>query len=165
MKRYRLKRPALALAVIAIVIGAVGPSASALQVGPLFVDIQVDTSNWSACGIVSDDLTHANYTAVLTATGFQSSVSQNGVILSEASGSGNPAQPCTSGGFDSSISAVEYTLEWTSIAGTTGTLTKTCAETDLMLSDTILPDVVAGGPIKDVLDRALALNRPVCTLS
>jgi hypothetical protein len=165
MKRFWFKKPASVLAVTAIAVGVVAPTASALEVGPLTVEISVETSNWSACGTVSDDLTNANYTAVLTATGFESSIGQNGVILNQASAGGNPALPCTPGGFSSSYAAVEYTLEWTSITGTTGSLTKTCAEADLGATVSIHPDIELAPPIHDVLERLMAVNRPVCTVS
>lgn len=127
-KGFTLKRVA-AVAAAALAFGAVTvPPAPALDLGAVEIDIVVNTGDWSACGVIRDDLTSANYTAVLTATGAQSSVSRNGVILSQGMDSGNPATPCTSGGFDSSIAAVEYTLEWTSVLGTTGSMTKTCAE-------------------------------------
>lgn len=127
-KGFTLKRVA-AVAAAALAFGAVTvPPAPALDLGPLEIDIVVNTSDWSACGLVRDSLTSARYTAVLTATGAQSSISRNGAIVEQGMHTGNPATPCTDGGFDSSIAAVEYTLEWTSVVGTTGSMTKTCGE-------------------------------------
>lgn len=50
------------------------------------------------------------------------------MILDVATDTGNPASACTSGGFNSTYAAVQYTLEWTSVLGTTGSLVKTCVE-------------------------------------
>lgn len=129
MRRLGTKRAAAALAIAATFGGVAVPHAAAVEVLGFRADIVVDTSSWAACGVVRDNLTGApNYTAVLTATGFESSVAANGVILDVATASGNPANPCTSGGFNSTYAVVQYTLEWTSVLGTTGSLVKTCFE-------------------------------------
>ena len=164
--RIGLKKPVMALAVTAIVMGAVVPSASALEVGPLTVEITVNPTDWSVCGHVGDDLTGANYTVSLTATGFASDVSRNGVILDQASATGNPADLCLPGtGFDSDYAAVVYTLEWTSVLGTTGVLVKACAEADLRKAIAINPDIVIAEPVRDMIDALLALKMPACTVS
>jgi hypothetical protein len=128
VNRFDLKRlGTLAVAITVLSVVAV-PSASAIEAAGLTVRIDVDTSSWAACGVVKDTTTNANYTAVLTATGFESTVAANGAVLDEALASGNPARPCTQGGFNSQYAVVVYTLTWTSVLGTTGTLSRTCAE-------------------------------------
>ena len=135
MRKRALRRWVVVLAVSALIGGVSVVPAPALTVGALEVDIVVDSTDWSACGVVRDGLTGARYTAVLTATGAQSrGTSQNGVILGQAQHSGNPATPCTPGGFDSYTSGVVYTLEWTSVLGTSGSLTKACVETGLVVA-------------------------------
>ena len=74
------------------------PPASAIEVAGFSVRIDVDQDG-GVCGTVKDSATNANYTAVLTATGFESEVAASGVILDVATGSGNPAKACISGGF------------------------------------------------------------------
>ena len=163
-----LKRVGVVMAA-ALAFGAVAvPQAPALDLGALEVDIFVNTGSWSACGVVRDDLTSAHYTAVLTATGYESTVSRNGVILGEASASGNPATPCTPGGFDSSIAVVEYTLTWTSILGTTGTMTKTCVEippSSTFEIDIDPPPIEMSTGSSDMIPPTETLARPVCTIS
>jgi hypothetical protein len=136
--RKRGLRLAVVLAAVGIFVGSSLPSASALTVGPLTAQITVDTSGWDATGYVGDSLTNANYTSVLTATGFETTGATNGVILDFDTGSGNPSLTSTGGGFDSQYAKVVYTLTWTSVLGTTGELTKVCVE---------------------------ALNQPICTIS
>ena len=130
MRRSFALRRVSVVAAAALAFGAVTvPQAPALDLGAVEIDIFVNPADWSACGIVRDSVTSARYTAVLTATGFQSNgVTRSNVILGHDTDDGNPAQPCTGGGFDSSIAAVVYTLEWTSVLGTTGTMTKSCGE-------------------------------------
>jgi len=160
MRRIGLKRLAVVLAATATVAAAAVPSASALTVGPLTVDIDVDTSNWSACGVVNDGLTGANYTAVLTATGYETDLGRNGVILNESTDTGNPATPCTAGGFDSIFAAVQYTLVWTSGNGTTGVMTKTCVESGVHLTIMRPPATIDPG-VTELAD----VSSPVCTVS
>jgi len=136
--RKRGLRLAVVLAAVGIFAGSSLPSASALTIGPLTAQITVDTSGWDATGYVGDSLTNANYTSVLTATGFETTGATNGVILDFDTGSGNPSLTSTDGGFDSQYAKVVYTLTWTSVLGTTGELTKVCVE---------------------------ALNQPICTIS
>ena len=162
MRRLGLKRLAVVLAAMGIFAGAAVPSASALDVGPLTVDIVVDRTNWSACGVVSDGLTGAHYTAVLSATGYETNLSQSGVILAQSSDSGNPAGPCTPGGFDSRFAIVQYALVWTSVAGTTGIMTKTCVEADLKIAIQRPPDLIDLGVSGELVDHAAM---PVCTVS
>jgi hypothetical protein len=108
--------------------GAAVPAASALTVGPLTVELFVDRTSWAATGLVQDTLTGASYTTVLTATGFETDTSRHGTIIDFDTGTGNPSRTSTLGGFDSSFAKVEYTLTWTSVLGTTGTLPVTCVE-------------------------------------
>ena len=136
--RKRGLRLAVVLAALGIFVGSSLPSASALTVGPLTATINVDRSGFSATGYVGDTLTNATYTSVLTATGFQTTGTRNGVILDYDTGVGNPSLTSTNGGFDSQYAKVVYTLTWTSVLGTTGELTVVCVE---------------------------ALNQPICTPS
>ena len=170
MRRGTALKRVGAVMVAALVFGALAvPQAPALNVGELEVDIAVNTSNWSACGLVRDDLTSAYYTAVLTATGYESTVSKNGAIAEQALHSGNPAQPCTPGGFDSSIAAVVYTLTWTSVLGTTGSMVKVCAETPPL--DSTIDIHIDPPPIGTSTDSGsfvppdLTVSRRVCSLS
>jgi len=119
------------LAVLAVTVAALSaaavPQASAVELLGVRVDIEVDMSTGAACGVVADNLTNANYTAALTATGVESTVAASGVILDAVTGGGNPARLCTTGGLTPPLyRTIEYTLEWTSVLGTTGSLTKTC---------------------------------------
>jgi hypothetical protein len=169
MRRGTALKRVGAVMVAALVFGALAvPQAPALNVGELEVDIAVNTGNWSACGYVRDDLTSAYYTAVLTATGYESTVSRNGVIAEQAMHSGNPAQPCTPGGFDSSIAAVVYTLEWTSVLGTSGSMVKTCFETPPVSSDISI--IIDPPPVESSTDNVMAppdltASRRVCSIS
>ncbi len=167
-RRITLKR-LVAVMAAALAFGAATASpAPAVDLGPLQVDIFVNTGDWSACGVVRDTLTSARYTAVLTATGYESTVSRNGVILGEASASGNPATPCTAGGFDSSIAVVEYTLTWTSILGTTGTMTKTCVEVPPSSTDVeihIDPPPIEASSGSAIVPPTTTLARPYCTIT
>jgi hypothetical protein len=164
----RLKRMGVVMAA-AMAFGAVAvPQAPALDLGALEVDIKVDTATWGACGLVRDSLTSARYTAVLTAAGYESTgVARNGVIADQASHSGNPASPCTSGGFDSSVAAVVYTLTWTSVLGTTGTMTKVCVETPPVYTDS---EIRIDPPVATASDSGLAIPpttvaRAVCSVT
>lgn len=116
--------------VLGLLGGALAPAAQAQETDILGIDvkIKVNTTDWSACGYVGDTLTGAYYTATLTATGYESTIAANGIILDADTDSGNPATPCTSGGFDSRYAVMVYTLTWTSVFGTTGTLVRTCVE-------------------------------------
>ena len=170
MRRGTALKRVGAVMVAALVFGALAvPQAPALDVGELEVDIVVNTGDWSACGYVRDDLTSAYYTAVLTATGYVSTVSKNDAIASQAMHSGNPARPCTDGAFDSSIAAVVYTLTWTSVLGTTGSMVKTCAETPPMTTSIDItidpPPIEASTASADMVPPDLRASRRVCSIT
>ncbi|HEV2757400.1 MAG TPA: hypothetical protein VG318_16665 [Actinomycetota bacterium] len=124
------------LRVVSVIVGVMGLAgtvvpapASAVEVAGIYANIYVNTSTWDACGEVGDRVVAGSrYTAVLTVTGVESTVAANGTLVDYGIETGNPATPCTSGGFDSSYAVMVYTLTWTSIFGTTGTLVKTCVE-------------------------------------
>ncbi len=133
------KRFSAVLAVVAIFAAFTAPPAGALKVGPLEVRIDVDTSSWAADGYVGDSLSGATYTSVLTATGYENrNTFTNGTVIDFDTGWGNPSTTSTDGGFDSNYAVVVYTLTWTSILGTSGSIVKVCVE---------------------------ALNIPICTIS
>lgn len=126
--RKGFKRFAVLAGVVSVFAAVTAPPASALAVGPLEVRIDVDTSSWDATGLVSDDLSGATYTTVLTATGIQTDGFRHGTVIDFDTATGNPAYTSTEGGFDSQYAGVQYTLTWTSVLGTTGTFTRTCFE-------------------------------------
>ena len=129
MKRRGIKKVAVVLAAFGVFSAAALPQASAVELLGFEARIDVDTAGWGACGFVGDTLTGApSYTMVLTATGLETTGAATGVILDVATASGNPATACTTGGFNSQYAAVQYTMEWTSVLGTTGTLVRTCVE-------------------------------------
>lgn len=126
--RKGFKRFAVLAAAVSIFAAVTAPPASALEVGPLEVRIDVDRTSWDATGLVRDDLSGATYTSVLTVTGVQTDGARHGTILDFDTDTGNPSETEVQGGFDSTYAAVEYTLSWTSVLGTTGTFTVTCGE-------------------------------------
>ncbi|MDQ4024398.1 MAG: hypothetical protein M3217_02745 [Actinomycetota bacterium] len=130
MKRKRLRALSLLLGVSALISASIPAPASAIEAAGIYANIYVDTSTWDACGEVGDRVFvgGGGYTAVLTATGYESTIAANGVIVDADTDWGNPASPCTSGGFDSHYAVMVYTLTWTSVLGTTGTLVKICVE-------------------------------------
>jgi opacity protein-like surface antigen len=128
MKKARMLLAALA-AVGMIAAAAVPAAAAELDDrATLIVRINVNRTSWAACGFVYDAVTGTTYTAVLTASGIESTGAANATIVDEATDTGNPAEPCTGGGFDSQYAGMQYTLTWTSVLGTTGTLPVTCVE-------------------------------------
>ena len=162
-----LKRVGVVMAA-ALMFGAVAvPQAPALDLGAFEVDIIVDSTDYGACGLVRDSLTSARYTAVLTATGYASTgVTRNSVITGQATATGNPAVPCIDGVFDPSVAAVVYTLTWTSVLGTTGTLVKTCVEIPPSSTSEIRidpPAVTATG--SGLVIPPTTVARPYCTVS
>lgn len=164
----RLKRVGVVMSV-AMAFGAVAvPQAPALTVGPLQVDIVVNTSDWSACGLVRDSFSGARYTAVLTATGYASTgLARSDAIAGQASHTGNPAAPCTAPSIDSTVAAVVYTLTWTSVVGTTGTMTKTCVETPPVSTESeihIDPPIATASVSRPVIPP-ITTARVVCTVS
>ena len=129
MKGRRIKRMAIVLAAVGALTASMLPQASAVELLGFEARIDVDRTGYGACAYVGDDLLNApSYTIALTSTGAQSTGAANGIILDAATDSGNPAQACVTGGFDSQFASVTYTLTWTSVLGTTGTLVVTCAE-------------------------------------
>jgi hypothetical protein len=126
--RKRGLRLAVVLAAVGIFVGSSLPSASALTVGPLTATINVNRTSWAATGYVGDTLTGANYTTVLTAVGFETDTVRHGTIIDFDTATGNPSTTSTLGGFDSDFAKVEYTLEWTSVLGTSGTIVVSCVE-------------------------------------
>ena len=115
-------------AATAVFAALTAPPASAVAGGTTEVDLIVDTSTWAATGCVSDDSSNG-YTLVMTATGFESGPGGDRVILETSRASGNPVCAHISGRFDSDYAAVVYMMTWISIGGSTGSLTRVCAET------------------------------------
>ena len=137
--KVSFKRFSAVLAVVAIFGAFAARPAGALEVGPLEVRIDVDTASWDADGYVADSLSGATYTSALTATGYENrNTFTNGTVIDFDTGTGNPSTTHTEGGFDSDYATVVYTLTWTSVLGTSGTIVKVCVE---------------------------ALNIPICTIS
>lgn len=83
---------------------------------------------YGACGVVRDRSANVNFTATLTATGYESTVFANGVIVDFDRDTGNPAKPCSQPGFNPDYALLVFTLTWSSGVGTTGTFTRVCGE-------------------------------------
>ena len=120
--RSRARR-AGAVAVIGALIGAAGmvQAQPAHAILGLDVHIYVD-SDLGACGVISDRVTNASYTVVLTAVGTAQSGLGTSAITDFAIGT-NAA--CTNGGITPINAAVEYQLSWTG-AGVSGEFSRVC---------------------------------------
>jgi hypothetical protein len=84
-------------------------------------------STGAAVGTVADTLlTTTAYTGVLTAAGEVTCATGEASIQAAVTGTGNPLTLRTPGACTIVDGAVEYTLTWTSVLGTSGQLYVTC---------------------------------------